>query len=273
MLKHRYIIPLFLGIMLSFVFSQLFFETSLHGLWVAGVLFLGFVAWGAFDIRLGYFIPVYFQRKSERNRRVAITFDDGPTIHTQTILDLLDQYKAKATFFCIGKQIEKQPELLKRIHEKQHIIGNHTYTHASNTGFLSTAKMLEEIRSNDELIAEIIKVKPRLFRPPFGVTNPHIAQAIKKTEHEVIGWSIRSLDTVIDDEDKIIKKVTSKIKPGSVILFHDTSEKTIRIVEQLLLFLEDKEYQCVTIEDLFGIKAYADTNKSLFDKGKATIQQ
>ncbi|MBW3518404.1 polysaccharide deacetylase family protein [Flavobacterium sp. NKUCC04_CG] len=273
MLKHRYIVPVFIGVVLGFLVSHLLLKTSLQGLWLVGIIFLGLVSWGAFDIRLGYFLPVYFRHQSEKNRRVALTFDDGPTIHTQAVLDLLDQYKAKATFFCIGKQIEKQPELLRKIYEKQHIIGNHTYTHASNTGFLSTEKMLEEIRLNDELIAEIIHVKPRLFRPPFGVTNPHIAQAVKKTGHKVIGWSIRSLDTLIDDEDKIINKVTSKLKPGSVILFHDSSEKTIRIVEQLLLFLEEKEYQCVTLEDLFGIKAYGDSNNRFFDTGKSTTQQ
>lgn len=258
MLKHKIVVPVFIMLALAFLLSALVFKTALLGLGLVFLLFLAIVSWGAFDIRLGYFLPVYFRNSAEKNKRIAITFDDGPTIYTALILELLEQHQAKATFFCIGQQIEKYPNILKQAFDQQHLIGNHTYTHAKNTGFLSTEKMLEEITKNDRIIEAVIGVKPLLYRPPFGVTNPHVAKAVKRSGHAVIGWSIRSLDTVISDEKKILETVISKVKPGSVILFHDINPQTVRIVEQLLNFLSENEYQCVTVADLFKIKAYDD---------------
>ncbi len=258
MLKHKIIVPVFIVVVLAVVLSAIIFKTTLMGLWGVLLVFLAIVSWGAFDIRLGYFLPVFYKKKGEINKRIAITFDDGPTIYTKSILKLLEQYHAKATFFCIGKQIEKHPDLLKEVFDQQHLIANHTYTHAVNTGFLSTEKMLAEIELNDQIIESVIGVRPLLYRPPFGVTNPHVAKAVKRSGHTVIGWSIRSLDTVIKDEEKILRTVISKIKPGSVILFHDVSPQSVRIVEQLLNFLSENDYQCVTVADLFKIKAYDD---------------
>ncbi|WP_430614473.1 polysaccharide deacetylase family protein [Flavobacterium sp. JP2137] len=257
MLKHRYVLTVYLSGLLGIVLGAVFLQTSWWGLcWWTG-LFLGLLAWGAFDLRLGYFLPVYYRNPREKHKRIALTFDDGPSVHTQAILDLLQQHRVQATFFCIGKEAEKHPDLVRKIHEQGHLIGNHTYTHSRNTGFLSADKIADEIRKTDRVIHAIIGVKPRLFRPPFGVSNPHIARALQKTTHEVIGWNIRSLDTVITDEQKILKKVISKIKPGSVLLFHDTSLRTVRIVEQLLLFLQENAYQSVSVADLFELEGYA----------------
>ena len=96
-----------------------------------------------------------------------------------------------------------------------------------------------------------------LFRPPYGVTNPAISKAIKQTHHHVIGWNIRSLDTVKKNEQQILNRITKNIAPGSVILLHDTKEITVCVLEQLLLFLQKNGYQAVTIDTLFNIEAYA----------------
>jgi peptidoglycan/xylan/chitin deacetylase (PgdA/CDA1 family) len=136
---------------------------------------------------------------------VALTFDDGPTEFTPKFLDLLKENNVKATFFCIGKQIEKYPETFQRIIAEGHTIGNHTLSHCNNTGFLSTSKMVEEIEKCDEVMLKIGSLKTNLYRPPFGVTNPNIAKAIKKTHKKSIGWNVRSLDTIIEDEKKFTK--------------------------------------------------------------------
>lgn len=214
-----------------------------------GFVWLALTIWGAFDIRLGYFIPTINSVKTKKNK-IAITFDDGPTEFTPEFLDLLTKYDAKATFFCIGKQIEKHPEIINRIHTEGHQIGNHSYSHSNSFGFFSAEKVEEELRKTDLLIQEITGKKNHYFRPPFGVTNPHIAKAIKELKHQVIGWNIRSLDTVIEDENKILKRITKKLKSGSIILLHDTSDKTVNVLEQLLLTLQGENYQIVTIEKL-----------------------
>lgn len=244
----------------SFILFYLFcnvFIYAFHGsFWVYVFCFLLFsavVVWGSFDIQLGYFVNSITHKRT-RTKEIAITFDDGPTEFTPKFLDLLQEHQIKATFFCIGKQIEKYPETFQRIIAEGHSIGNHTYSHSNSTGFLSTAKMIEEIKKCDETIAAIGSTSTLLYRPPFGVTNPSIAKAIKKTEKKSIGWNIRSLDTVIDDEKKIYKRITGKIKSGGIILLHDTSEKTYHVLVDLLLFLKNKKYSTFTIDSTIKSK-------------------
>lgn len=219
------------------------------GLLIVAIVWIGLTSWGAFDIRLGYFVPTINFKKTSNNK-IAITFDDGPTEFTPEFLDLLTKYDAKATFFCIGKQIEKHPDIFRRIHAEGHQIGNHSYSHSNSFGFFSSEKIKKELQKTDLLIQEITGEKNHYFRPPFGVTNPHIAKAIKELKHQVIGWNIRSLDTVIEDENKILKRITKKLKSGSIILLHDTSDKTVNVLEQLLLTLQRENYQIVTIGKL-----------------------
>lgn len=216
---------------------------------IVGVFWLGLTSLGVFDIRLSYFIPVFYRKKTDDNT-IALTFDDGPTSFTPAILDLLDRYDAKATFFCIGQQMEQYPEIVSRIHQEGHLIGNHTYSHSNFFGFFGSSKVKTEIHKTDLLIRKNTQKENQYFRPPFGITNPHIAKALKQTGHLVIGWNIRSLDTVIGDKNKILDRITKKLKPGSIVLLHDTSEKTVAVLEQLLHVLEKKNYTLVTIEKL-----------------------
>ena len=136
------------------------------------------------------------------------------------------------------------------------MIGNHSFTHSKNIGFFSKEKMLEEISQTDISIAKFLGKKPRYYRPPFGVTNPNIAKALKDTKHYVIGWNVRSLDTKIKTEEKILKRIKSRISPGSIILLHDTSLKSLRVLEQLLVFLQENNYEAVTVEQLLKIPTY-----------------
>jgi peptidoglycan/xylan/chitin deacetylase (PgdA/CDA1 family) len=114
--------------------------------------------------------------------------------------------------------------------------------------------MKREIVRNDRIMLKKAGVKTELYRPPFGITNPNSAAAIRKTGKKSIGWNIRSFDTAISDEKKILNRILPKIKPGSVILLHDTSDKTYRILEEILLFLERENYRSVTVSKLFDFK-------------------
>ena len=209
-----------------------------------GLLFVGLLSWGVFDIRLGYFIPTLYHLKDSQKRQVVLTFDDGPTELTPLFLDLLNRYEVKAIFFCIGRQIAQYPQIVQRIKEEGHLIGNHTYSHIPQNCFASTAVMTQEIQQTDALLAQLGIVTP-YFRPPYGVTNPHIASAARRTGKRVIGWDIRSLDTVIKDETRLWSRVVSKLTQGNIILMHDTSERTLHVLEQLLEYLKANDYQVV----------------------------
>jgi peptidoglycan/xylan/chitin deacetylase (PgdA/CDA1 family) len=237
---------------LFYLFCNVFIYAFQGSFWVYLFCFLMFcfvVIWGSFDIQLGYFVDSLTQKRTKL-KEVALTFDDGPTEFTPKFLDLLKEKQIKATFFCIGRQIEKHPETFQRIIAEGHTIGNHTFSHSDTTGFLSASKMTEEIEKCDEIIFKTGNIKTLLYRPPFGVTNPNIAKAIKKTHKVSIGWNVRSLDTVTTDEKKIYRNVTRNLKKGSIILLHDTSEKTYHVLENLLLFLKDKEYSVFTVDIL-----------------------
>ena len=209
-----------------------------------GLLFVGLLSWGVFDIRLGYFVPTLCRLKNKQKRQVVLTFDDGPTELTPLFLDLLNRYEVKAIFFCIGRQIAQYPQIVQRIKEEGHLIGNHTYSHIPQNCFASTAVMTQEIQQTDALLAQLGIVTP-YFRPPYGVTNPHIARAVRRTGKRVIGWDIRSLDTVIKDETRLWSRVVSKLTQGNIILMHDTSERTLHVLEQLLKYLKANDYQVV----------------------------
>ncbi|AZA48187.1 polysaccharide deacetylase family protein [Chryseobacterium carnipullorum] len=237
---------------LFYLFCNVFIYAFHGSFWVYLVCFFAFsvlVVWGSFDITLGYFVNSMTHKRTKINE-VALTFDDGPTEFTPRFLDLLKEHQIKATFFCIGKQIEQYPETFQRIIAEGHTIGNHTFSHSNNTGFLSAVKMISEIEKCDEIMFRVGHLKTDLYRPPFGVTNPNIARAIKRTQKTSIGWNIRSLDTVTEDENKIYKRVTSNLKKGSIILLHDTSEKTYKVLVNLLLFLKDKKYSTFTVDSI-----------------------
>ncbi len=235
---------------LFYLFCNVFIY-AFHGtIWVylfCFLMFLAMIVWGAFDIGLGYFVHSITHKRT-KIKEVALTFDDGPTEFTPRFLDLLKENNIKATFFCIGKQIEKYPGTFKRIIDEGHAIGNHTYSHSNQTGFLSTSKMVEEIKKCDETMLKTGNLKTLLYRPPFGVTNPNIAKAIKLTGKKSIGWNVRSLDTITENENKIYRKVTKGMKKGSIILLHDTSKKTYNVLVNLLVFLKREKYSTFTIE-------------------------
>lgn len=256
MLTHNYIkwffIVLLILVFAGFLVNILSFYLFLTVLFI----WLGITAWASFNIQSNYFIETHSSNKKINKNIVALTFDDGPTEITPEILNLLEKHHQKATFFCIGKQIEMYPETAKNIVAQGHVIANHTFTHTNKMGFLSRKEVFSEIASTQKIIEEVSGNSPNLFRPPFGVTNPNIAWACKENRVEVIGWNIRSLDTVIESEDKILDRILNRLEKGSIILLHDTSTKTLNVLERLLIIMEQKQIQSVTVDELLNIKAY-----------------
>ena len=211
---------------------------------------------GSSLIQLNYHLKAYCNNPLETDKKIALTFDDGPNENTLTILDILQKYDVKATFFCIGKNIEQHPEILKKIIEHGHIVANHTYSHSPVFDFYRKNRVIEEIVKTDALIEKITGKKPQFFRPPYGVTNPSIRRAIEVTKHKVIGWNIRSMDGISKNSKAIFNRILKRISPGSVVLLHDTRAQTAAVLEQLLQTLCEKNYEVVSIEQLLHLKAY-----------------
>ncbi|HSD15145.1 MAG TPA: polysaccharide deacetylase family protein [Flavobacterium sp.] len=256
MLKHKNILLLFVSAFAVFSVLSFYIDLKWWSFLPFFVFWVGLTIFGSSNIKADYFVKSYCSNPAENNLKIAISFDDGPHPMTEKVLDLLKKYNAKATFFCIGSQIEKHPDIFKRIVSEGHTVGNHSYSHSNRFGFFSTQKVVEELIQTNAIIERFSGKKALYFRPPFGVTNPNIARAVAKTNHYVIGWNNRSLDTVIDDETKILERIKNRLAPGGIILLHDTSLKTVNVLEQLLLFLQSEKYECVTIDALLNLPAY-----------------
>lgn len=258
MFKHKNIVPLLLSLGILVSILAMFSVISWTWCFLLVLIWLGLNTWGSFDIRQSYFTDVFYKKLRHDGRTLALTFDDGPTPITEEFLDLLNRYEAKGTFFCIGKQIERYPVIFKRILAEGHTIGNHTMNHSKAFGFLKADQVVLEINSCDAEINDLVPLKTRLFRPPFGVTNPSVANAVKETKHQVIGWSIRSLDTIISSEDKIYERIIGRLQPGEIVLFHDTSTKSLRVLERVLIYMQERNWHSVTVDELLNLHAYED---------------
>lgn len=104
---------------------------------------------------------------------------------------------------------------------------------------------------------KVIGIEPRLFRPPYGVTNPNLKKAIQKGGYTPVGWSIRSMDTVIKDAGKLLEKVTGSLKPGAVVLFHDTSKSTLDMLPAFIEQVKQKGYSIIRLDKMLNLEPYA----------------
>jgi len=212
---------------------------------------------GSFHIRWNFFLKAFHKNNRIKESVIALTFDDGPNKEfTPKVLSLLKKYHAKATFFCIGENVEQHSEILKEIIKEGHLIGNHSFYHKNSFGFLSVEKVVEELEKTQKVIEEKVSLNVRFFRPPFGVTNPNIAKAVKKLNLYTFGWSIRSLDTIAKDPEKVYTKIVSKIKKGDVLLMHDSSELSVVVLEKVLRYLDQNNIRTITLDKMFNLKAY-----------------
>ncbi len=215
------------------------------------------IFYGCYNIGSNFFIKVVCSADTGK-KEIAISFDDGPVInYTPQILQLLKQENVKAAFFCIGNRIAGNENILRQMMDDGHVIGNHSYSHHFWFDMYSSKKMLDDLKQMDHEMEKAIGFKPKLFRPPYGVTNPNLKKAIIHGDYTPVGWNIRSMDTVIKDEKKLLDKVTSAIKPGAVFLFHDTSKTTLEILPAFIKEVKNQGYNIIPLDKLLHLRPYA----------------
>jgi peptidoglycan/xylan/chitin deacetylase (PgdA/CDA1 family) len=211
---------------------------------------------GSYNLCFGLYIKAYCKAKTKQ-KVLALSFDDGPhPEYTAKVLEILKEHNIKAGFFLVGEMVKKEPGLAKQIITDGHIIGNHSYTHTKKFTIRRTGAVIADLKQNEELIQEVTGKKVGFFRPPFGVTNPNIAAAARFLEYKVIGWSIRSLDTMGKRDENIINRVVTRFKPGSIILLHDTHEGIGNILQGIIGEAKKHGYAFVRPDDLLKLEAY-----------------
>ncbi len=213
--------------------------------------------WGCYYVGSNFFIRIICKAETDK-KEIAISFDDGPVISfTPAILDILNTENVKATFFCIGRRIAGNENILQQVHAGGHIIGNHSFSHHFWFDMYSAKKMKEDLAQMDAAMEKVIGLKPKLFRPPYGVTNPNLKKAIVKGGYTPVGWSVRSMDTIIKDEKKLLNKINAGIKPGAVFLFHDTCAVSLKTLPAFIKEVKKRGYNIVPLDKLLHLQPYA----------------
>ena len=227
--------------------------------WVIVILLLGVLAalvWASADIGSGVYLKALCRAEST-DKVVALTFDDGPDADsTPRVLDLLKRYDVRATFFVVGEQARQNPELIHRMVAEGHTVAGHSYYHLPQSTLWSSQRYTEELFRCNDVVARLTGLRMRLYRPPFGVTNPPIARAVKNLGLIPVGWSVRSLDTMTKDTDRVVDRVMRGLRGGDVILLHDRLENGEELLEKLLTALRTQHYTTATVDELFKIEAY-----------------
>lgn len=191
----------------------------------------------------------YVAESMTEKPRIAITFDDGPNATcTPKLLDGLKERGVKATFFLIGQNIEKNGnrEIVKRMYEEGHLIGNHTYHHVEITK-VSNEEAYQEIVMTNELISSITGEEVQFMRPPFGLWQKELEQKIHVLP---VMWSIDPLDWATENVDEIVNKVVTEAEENDIILLHDCYDSSVKAALKIIDRLTAEGYEFVTVDEL-----------------------
>jgi peptidoglycan/xylan/chitin deacetylase (PgdA/CDA1 family) len=194
-------------------------------------------------------------------KQLALTYDDGPNDpYTGQLLDVLARANVKATFFLIGRYVKQRPDIVRRLVQAGHAIGNHTWSHP-NLIFCSRAETRRQLSETQKAIEDACGITPTLFRPPFGGRRPGTFQAARSFGLTPIMWSVTCYDWSAESNEFIESKAHAQIRGGDVILLHDGSHisfgmsraHTVKATENLIREYHDKGYDFATIPAMRGV--------------------
>lgn len=193
-------------------------------------------------------VPIY---EVDRNdNKVSISLDATWGVdQTDELLDILDRHAVKTTFFLAGYWVEKHPDYVKKIQERGHEIGNHSYEHP-HMNALTYDQIRNDLKRNHDLLKEITGEDAFLFRPPFGEYSNKVIDAAAELGYFTIQWSIDSLDWKDVGADYMVNRVLSNVDPGDIVLFHNAGKHTPKAIDVLLTQLKARGYEVVPISDL-----------------------
>ncbi len=201
-------------------------------------------------------------------KAIALTFDDGPSGYTEELLDGLNELGVQVTFFVIGKNAEKYPEIVERAYEEGHLIGNHTYDHI-RLPLNNLSSIKESIGKTSDIIEEITGARPLFFRAPYGDVS---AIQLKQLNTFFVSWSASTYDWNDKDADYIYNRIIKKAADGEIILLHDTKKATVEAVLRAIPELQQQGYEFVRVDDLLSrngdkLKKGIPYRKCEFDRG------
>ncbi|MDY5995948.1 MAG: polysaccharide deacetylase family protein [Bacilli bacterium] len=211
--------------------------------------------------KTNYEYDVVINRKIDKSKKmISLTFDDGPNYNTSKIIDVLNKYDIKATFFVLGSRAINNKDILKKMADSGMEIGNHTYNHLLLTKY-DENKIRSEIEDTSEVIYSATKKKPKLLRPSYGSVNNKIK---KVANMPIIIWDIDTLDWKYHNSKRITSRVVNKVRDGDIILMHDIYSASLNALSNIIPILQDNGYEFVTIDELFYYKGISLENGKVY---------
>lgn len=248
---------IFLVLMATLVLIDISYDISFLFYVVLIIVYSIILFYGSAYVDSDFYLKVVCAGNTDE-KEISISFDDGPVEnYTVPILATLKQNGVTATFFCIGKRAEANKELFRRVFDEGHIIGNHSYSHSPVFDLYGSKKMTADLQQMNEVARQVLGKELKWFRPPYGVTNPNVKRAVIKGGFTAIGWNVRSLDTTVDDKEKLLRKVMREVRPGAIILFHDTRKSTSDMLAEFIEKVKASGYRIVPMDKLLNLKPYA----------------
>lgn len=203
---------------------------------------------GAIYIQYNFYLNSVNRLPKHNEKQLMLTFDDG--IHaelTPIVLDILKEKNVKAMFFLIGKNIAGNEGIVSRMLSEGHTIGNHSFAHGMWFDLKSASAMQSEIIETNRLLESITGKPVCYFRPPYGVTNPNVARAVRQSGLLSVGWTLRSMDTVATSESELLLKLKSGTFPGCIVLLHDRCLITTKVLTDYIDYCKQEGYTFVTL--------------------------
>ncbi|WCR57896.1 polysaccharide deacetylase family protein [Wolbachia endosymbiont of Ctenocephalides felis wCfeJ] len=189
---------------------------------------------------------------SSSDKFVALTFDDGPSNNrTGDIVNILENYRARATFFLLGERINKKTsEVVRQIHETGHELGNHSWSHRKLT-LLASKEQLQELEKTNIAIKNATEQNIKWFRPPYGCHDDSLIENTDRLNMYSILWTVDSLDWQGDEPEILVERVVSNVHNGAIILFHDHDNKsnTVEALPHIIRILKKSGYEFVTLSE------------------------
>ncbi|RNA69415.1 polysaccharide deacetylase family protein [Alteribacter keqinensis] len=203
-----------------------------------------------------------FVKGPDTANRVALTFDDGPDPDfSPLVLDVLKEYNVPATFFLMGVRSGVYPDLVRRMAEEGHEIGNHTYWHPDLVEEGDVDILVDEVNRTEDVLEDILGFRTSLFRAPYGFLYRELVEELVDLNYSVIAWDVDSLDWQMITEEEIAENVLSQVEPGSIILMHDGGgpgadrTETVDSLRIIIPELLAQGYEFVTVSELLNIPA------------------
>ena len=205
-----------------------------------------------FDPRSRWLVDNQVEVPCDGHPCVALTFDDGPSPDiTPRVLAILREKNANATFFVVGRQVERNPGLVRQASSEGHVIGNHTFSHPPLFCFLTPRRLREEIDRAQETIFRATGVTPRHFRSPVGLRHPLLALALDRASLRLVLWRLRTYDTRALTPDELCRRILEQVRPGAIVLLHDRpgpgSSAMLTALPDVIDRLRARGYEFVTV--------------------------